>query len=135
MVDVLSTDQRSYCMSRIRGRDTGPEKILRKALWAAGLRYRIKNKLPGKPDLVFFGKKIAVFVDGCFWHGCPKHYVKPKSNTDFWEEKIAGNVARDLRTNINLNERGWLVIRIWEHQIKQDLAGCTRSILKIVNTR
>ena len=73
MVDKLTPEERSWLMSRIRSKETSPEMLLRKALWTAGLRYRLKNKLPGKPDLVFPSAKVAIFIDGCFWHGCPLH--------------------------------------------------------------
>ena len=128
MTDVLNREQRSFCMSRIRGKDTKPEVILRKALWASGHRYKIRNNLPGKPDIIFPGKRVAVYVDGCFWHQCPEHYVKPKSNAKFWERKIAGNVARDAKNNRTLNEIGWSVIRIWEHEIKENPLGSVEKI-------
>ena len=97
MSDVLSRAQRSYCMSRIRGRDTSPEVRLRKELWRRGLRYRLSSKLPGKPDLVFPACQTAVFVDGCFWHRCPQHFTAPRSNADFWRRKVDANVERDRR--------------------------------------
>lgn len=120
MVDVLSPAQRSYCMSRIRGRDTSPEIRLRKALWHLGLRYRVRNRLPGRPDLVFRSLNTVVFVDGCFWHSCPKHAVVPKTNQGFWQTKLRGNIDRDLRVNRELRGLGWRVIRVWEHEIRAD---------------
>ncbi|WP_444898362.1 very short patch repair endonuclease [Microbulbifer sp. VAAC004] len=131
MADVLSPKQRAYCMSRIQGKNTKPEVVLRKALWASGLRYRIKNSLPGRPDIIFPRKRIAVFVDGCFWHRCPKHYQAPKTRAKFWEEKIAGNVARDIRNNKNLDERSWMVVRVWEHEIKNDLESVVNRIIAL----
>lgn len=130
-MDVHTPEMRSYNMSRIRGADTKPEMLLRKALWAAGYRYRLKVKLPGKPDLVFISKKIAIFVDGCYWHGCPKHASKPKTNVLFWEEKLDGNIERDKRVNRDLVDRGWKVLRLWEHEIKNDLPGCVDKIAKV----
>ncbi len=113
---------RSALMSRIRGKDTAPETILRKALWAAGLRYRKHARAPiGRPDVVFKGKRVAVFIDGCFWHGCPDHYVHPRSKRDFWANKLADNVARDRRQTLALEAAGWKVVRAWEHEIFESL--------------
>src|SRR5450759_5051369 len=94
LADVHTAAQRSYNMSRIRGSDTGPELLLRKAMWRLGLRYRLKAGLPGRPDMVFPKYDTVVFVDGCFWHGCPKHMPWPKSNAAFWRAKIIGNKSR-----------------------------------------
>lgn len=121
MADVHTPRQRSYNMSRIRGKDTKPEILLRKALWKEGFRYTLKNKdVPGKPDLVFRKQKIVIFVDGCFWHRCPKHFVKPANNADFWEKKIQSNVDRDKKINRELKKAGWTIMRIWEHDLKKD---------------
>lgn len=128
MADVLTAEQRSYCMSQIRGRDTKPEVSLRKALWAAGLRYRLNFKLPGKPDIVFPRSKVAVFVDGCFWHGCPIHGTRPATNVKFWRKKIESNIRRDQEVNHRLNELGWSVMRIWEHEIKDNLDDVVKRI-------
>jgi DNA mismatch endonuclease (patch repair protein) len=125
MYDVLTQTQRSHCMSHIRSRDTKPEVRLRKALWALGLRYRLGSRLPGKPDAVFPADRVALFVDGCFWHQCTKHAVKPKTNGTFWRSKLKANVDRDRRVNRELRALGWRVIRVWEHDIKsntEDLA-------------
>lgn len=118
MADVLTKSQRRFCMSRNRGRDTLPEVRLRRALWADGLRYRLRSKLPGRPDLVFPALKAVVFVDGCFWHCCPKHGVRPTSHVEFWRKKLDSNVARDRATNRVLGALGWHVVRIWEHDVK-----------------
>lgn len=121
MADVHTPGQRSYNMSRIRSRDTKPEILLRKALWKEGFRYTLKNKdVPGKPDLVFRKQKIVIFVDGCFWHRCPKHFVEPANNADFWEKKIQSNVGRDKKINRELKKSGWTIVRIWEHDLKKD---------------
>lgn len=108
-------------MSRVRSRDTKPELLLRKALWAEGFRYRLRSRLPGKPDLVFRGDGLVVFVDGCFWHGCPIHSTQPKTNATFWSEKLEANVSRDVRVTAELRVLGWTVLRIWQHQIQEDL--------------
>src|SRR5262245_58666688 len=86
--DVLTPAQRSRCMSHIKGKDTKPELLLRKALWRLGLRYRLHAKIPGRPDVVFPKAKVAVFIDGCQWHCCPIHFVRPKSNQEFWDRKF-----------------------------------------------
>jgi len=104
-------------MRKMSTKDSKPEMQLRRALHALGLRYRLHRKdLPGKPDIVFPSARIAVFVDGCFWHRCPDHYVAPKNNAEFWETKIAKNVERDRRQDAELAELGWESIRIWEHE-------------------
>lgn len=130
MSDVLTPAQRSFCMSRNRGKDTKPEILLRKALWRRGLRYRLHSELPGKPDLVFPGQRAVVFVDGCFWHGCPEHFQPPRTNAEFWREKIAATQRRDIRTGEKLTAAGWAVFRVWEHEIRADLAGCAARIGK-----
>lgn len=119
MSDVLTPQQRSHCMSRIRGRDTKPEVRLRKALWRLGLRYRLNSKLPGRPDLVFPLYQTAMFVDGCFWHKCPQHAVMPKANRKFWQVKLNANVQRDHGVKRTLSKLGWRVIRVWEHELQK----------------
>lgn len=124
-VDVLTPTQRRYCMSRIRGRDTRPEMCLRRALWQCGLRYRLHASIPGRPDIVFTRAMVAVFVDGCFWHGCPQHAVLPRNNRAFWRQKLLANRRRDRKVNATLSAAGWNVFRIWEHEIRssaQDIA-------------
>jgi len=128
MTDVLTSEQRSYNMSRIRGKDTGPELLLRKSLWDMGFRYRVHYKLPGRPDIVFVSKKIAIFVDGCFWHGCPEHGVRPKTNSSFWNSKIQGTISRDKKNQQQLKNEGWMVLRFWEHEIERDLDKVLRRL-------
>ena len=115
--DVHTPGQRSYNMARIRSRDTKPEMMLRKALFARGHRYRIAHGLPGKPDIVFVTRRLVVFVDGCFWHRCPVHYRAPSTNAAFWEAKIGRNVHRDIEVTDQLTADGWRVLRFWEHRI------------------
>lgn len=116
-------------MARIRGRNTAPERRLRAALWASGLRYRLHARTPhGRPDIVFPGKKVAVFIDGCFWHGCPLHYTRPKTKSDFWAKKLRQNVERDQRQTMGLEASGWEVIRIWEHDLRGVLSGIVSRI-------
>ncbi len=131
-MDVLTKEQRSYNMSQIRGKNTKPEIRLRKLLWALGLRYRLYYRLPGKPDIVFVKKKIAVFVDGCFWHGCEAHGTKPKTNKKFWNKKIQSNIDRDRKNIKRLEEMGWKVLRFWEHDIKKSAENVAAKIYKIV---
>lgn len=126
---------RSRNMARIRGRDTRPEIALRRALWRLGLRYRLNYRILGvRPDVVFVSAKIVVFVDGCFWHGCPIHYTRPRSTSaKFWEHKLQENVARDqLQTNI-LTTAGWTVLRLWEHAVESDPDGTAESVARVVN--
>lgn len=109
---------RSQQMSRIRGKNTKPEMVLRRALWSAGLRYRVHWRTPaGRPDVVFPGPRVAVFIDGCFWHGCPDHYVRPGTREDLWSSKLRENVDRDRRQTRELEEAGWTVVRVWEHEV------------------
>lgn len=107
-------------MSRQRSRDTQAEWSLRRLLHARGLRYRVDAVLPGLPrrraDILFVRQRVAVFVDGCFWHGCPEHKTAPKSNAAWWAIKLARNVERDRDTDTHLADIGWRVLRIWEHE-------------------
>lgn len=130
MVDHLTSMQRSRLMGRVRQRGTSLELILRKALWAVGLRYRLKTKekLPGSPDIIFLGKKIAIFVDGCFWHDCPTHGTRPKTNANFWTAKITRNRERDAQVDKKLAAIGWISIRLWEHDVKNHLENCLHTI-------
>ena len=108
-------------MSRIRDRDTKPELDIRRRLFSHGLKgYRLRPKLPGKPDIVFGKAKVAVFIDGCFWHGCPKCYARPASRRNYWDEKLIRNVARDKIVNKSLKKMGWTTLRFWEHETKDN---------------
>jgi DNA mismatch endonuclease (patch repair protein) len=119
-------------MSRIRGKNTKPEIALRSAFWSLGLRYRLHAPLIGKPDIVFSGARVAVFVDGCFWHGCPDHSVEPKTNSLFWKTKLRKNIERDIRTSASLEAAGWTVVRIWEHEIKANILVAVERVLKAI---
>lgn len=92
-------------------------------------------KLPGTPDIAFVRARVAVFVDGCFWHGCPEHYTSPKTNTEFWAEKIATNRARDERVQADLSAEGWTTVRLWEHQVIRDVEGAADVIVDLLNQR
>jgi DNA mismatch endonuclease (patch repair protein) len=123
-------------MSANKGRDTKPEKRLRSALHRQGLRYRVGVRpLPGlrrTADVVFTKARVAVFVDGCYWYGCPEHHRPAKKGAQFWREKIAGNRARDAETNEALNSEGWFVIRVWEHE---DPERAALEVARVVASR
>nr|WP_276202972.1 very short patch repair endonuclease [Jiangella muralis] len=116
----LTNEITSRRMSRQRRRDTEAELSLRRVLHARGLRYRVDAALPGLPrrraDLSFPRQRLAVFVDGCFWHGCPVHKTEPKNNAAWWAAKLARNIERDRETDAHLADLGWRVVRIWEHE-------------------
>ena len=120
-MDVHSSSQRSFNMSQIKGKNTKPERIVRQWLWQNGYRYRPHRKaLPGKPDIVFAGLRKIIFVNGCFWHKHNCNYFKwPKSNTEFWRQKIEANVRRDADNYISLNTTGWDYMVVWECEIKE----------------
>jgi DNA mismatch endonuclease (patch repair protein) len=132
MADIMSKEKRSALMSRIRGKNTKPEVALRSALHRMGLRFRIHYDLPGRPDIVFVKAKVAIFVDGCFWHGCRWHGVMPKGNRQFWAEKIGANKARDRRSSRKLRQQSWRVIRIWEHSITANPTAVAKGVSEIV---
>ena len=121
-MDVHDQKTRSYNMSRVKGKDTKPEEIVRKYLFSQGFRYRKNDKrLPGKPDIVLPKYKTVIFVNGCFWHkneGC-KYFVWPKSNSEFWKEKIESNIVRDKKQYEELKNAGWHVIIVWECELKK----------------
>jgi len=130
-MDIVSKKQRSYMMSKIKGKNTKPEILLRRHLWASGMRgYRVNAKILGKPDIWFPRKKLAIFVDGCFWHMCPLCYMEPKSNQRFWREKMRRNVLRDKEVTRRLQKQGITVLRIWEHSLNTQLPNITKSILR-----
>ena len=118
-----SKEVRSYNMSRIRSKNTAAEEVVRKTIFAAGLRYRKNDKrLPGHPDIVLPKYKTVVFVNGCFWHGhegC-RYFIWPKSNIEYWGKKIKGNISRDNITHASLRELGWRVIVVWECELRKD---------------
>lgn len=127
VVDRLTPERRSRLMSRVKGKNTGPELALRAALRAAGLAgYRLHRKdLPGKPDIAYGRWKVAVFIDGEFWHG---KKFDPDKATPFWRDKIAANQARDARADALLAEAGWVVVRVWDTDVRRDPDGCVHRI-------
>ncbi|WP_240468239.1 very short patch repair endonuclease [Streptomyces dangxiongensis] len=131
-----SSAARRRNMQAIRSRDTQPEKLIRRLVHAQGLRYRVAARplpdLRRTADMVFRRVKVAVFIDGCYWHGCPEHYVPPKTNSDYWSEKVMRNIRRDRDTDQRLKEAGWLVLRFWEHEPSET---CAQQIAETVAER
>ncbi|MEV8014930.1 very short patch repair endonuclease [Streptomyces sp. NPDC086554] len=121
-------------MSKQRSRDTKPEVAVRRLLHSAGLRYRLQRPVPGMVrntiDIAFPGPHVAIFIDGCFWHGCPEHATFPKSNPEFWREKIDKNAMRDTRTTAHLESLGWTVLRFWEHEKPEQVAAQVTAALR-----
>lgn len=132
----MTLEQRSRCMAAIKGKDTKPEMIVRKYLFSRGLRFRVQvRKLPGKPDIVLPKYKTAIFVNGCFWHGhegC-KYFRLPKSNVEFWKEKIERNIERDKESMQALFDLGWKVVRVWECELRNK-ANREDTLNKIYNS-
>jgi DNA mismatch endonuclease (patch repair protein) len=135
MPDNLTREQRSYMMSRVRSTDTAPELVVRGLVHARGLRYRKHcSSLPGRPDLVFVAAKVAVFVDGDYWHGWRFSRWKDKLSP-YWKQKIEGNRRRDRANVRRLRGDGWLAVRVWEHDIERDAQRCVGRIEAAVRRR
>ncbi|WP_329011451.1 very short patch repair endonuclease [Streptomyces sp. NBC_01601] len=121
-------------MSRQARKDTKPELAVRRLLHAAGLRYRLEYPVPGmarrRIDVAFTRAKVAVLIDGCFWHGCPEHATRPKANAEWWRQKLDRNIARDLETTEHLNAQGWVVLRFWEHETPEEVAVQVRATVE-----
>ena len=131
VADTRTPEQRSRIMAAVRGKNTSPEVALRRALWAAGARgwrchYR---RASGTPDLAWPGRRVAVFVDGAFWHGHPSRH-KPGRSGDYWDRKIQTNVERDRRVDRELREAGWTVLRLWDFEVRRDLSGVVERVLE-----
>ena len=137
MVDRHTKAQRSYNMSRVKSKDTSLELKFRKFLFDNGLRgYRVNYKLPGKPDIVFTRYKLAIFLDGCFWHKCPKCFKHPASNKEFWKKKLLSNMKRDKRVNKELSMLKYKILRFWQHEVRDNPEKCYRKVcnfLKLSN--
>ena len=137
-MDRLTSEQRRKNMQAVKNKDSQIELLLRKELWNRGLRYRKNsNKVFGHPDIVFIGKKIAVFCDSEFWHGYNWEIKKEeiKSRRDFWIPKIERNIQRDIEVNQRLQSEGWLVIRFWGKEIKKDVSACADLVVKKLEER
>lgn len=132
---VPKSEAVSRLMSRNRARETGPEIILRHRLWASGIRgYRVNwRKVPGTPDIAFPGRNVAVFVNGCYWHHCRVcNYPLPKTNTEFWRTKFERNLKRDEEKTRILEESGWRVLTVWEHEIAENVDDVVRRIRRAI---
>lgn len=132
---IPKTETISRVMSANKSKDTKPELLLRKALWDEYIRgYRLHWKqAPGRPDIAFPGKKLAVFVNGCYWHRCPHcHPHEPKTNSDFWKKKFEANIARDNSKVEALHAQGWQVITLWECEIKKNINACVELIRQAI---
>lgn len=128
-----TTPQVSRRMKRTLQRDTPAELAIRKGLFHRGYRYRINAKIPGataRPDILFVYARLAVFVDGCFWHGCPLHATWPKRNAEWWAQKLTANWERDRRHDANLHRLGWTVFRAWEHENASSVVERIASLLQ-----
>ena len=137
MADVFTKAKRSEVMSRIRGRGNQATEIALAKFFRRNqiTGWRRHQKVFGKPDFVFKQVRLALFVDGCFWHGCPKHGTQPKGNAAFWRRKISRNQSRDMEVNRTLRKAGWRVLRIWEHELVRKNEGkLIRRILRIMET-
>lgn len=136
MTDVYGADKRSEVMRRVKGRDTTPERTLRRLLTELGARYRLNRKdLPGSPDIVLPGRRLVLFAHGCFWHGhdCPRGGRVPKTNRDYWLGKVARNRARDATVGAALVEAGWRVETVWECEMKNE-AALTGRLAALLDT-
>ena len=133
MSDILTKEQRSKNMRAIKSQSQLENKVT-KALWNAGYRFRKNDKsLFGKPDISIKKYKTVIFIDSCFWHGCPLHGNMPKSNTEFWEKKLARNKERDKEVNAYYKELGWNCLRVWEHEFKQDFHQAVEKIKHFID--
>jgi DNA mismatch endonuclease, patch repair protein len=137
MTDVFTREKRSQVMSAIRGRGNKDTEL---SLMTLLRRYHIRGwrrhlLIPGSPDFVFRREKVAIFVDGCFWHMCPRHFSMPKNNRTFWKKKLEGNAIRDKAVNLELRKKGWKVIRVWEHQLRTGPSESARRILNALIRR
>lgn len=135
MTDRITREQRSQVMKSIKAQSI-LENEVSKALWHKGVRFR-KNvrSLFGNPDISIKKYKIVIFIDSCFWHACPIHGNTPKSNTDFWSDKLKRNKERDLEVNAYYKDKGWSVIRIWEHELKDDFDGVIEKLIQVIQEK
>jgi DNA mismatch endonuclease, patch repair protein len=132
---IASSELASKVMSSIKAKDTKPELLFRRHLWKAGLRgYRLHPAIPGRPDIAFPSKKIAIFIHGCYWHRCPKCNLSvPKSNSTFWKEKFTRNVERDRRKEADLIKLGWVVLVFWECEVKSMADILAKNVKNTIN--
>lgn len=123
----MDKETRSRIMSKIKSKNTSPEKALRKALWRRGLRFRVQYG-EEKIDIAFPNEKLAVFVDGCFWHSCPIHGHIPKSNAEYWVPKLKKNIERAKAKDCRLASQGWTIMHFWEHEVKENVESCADKV-------
>lgn len=128
-MDTLSPIQRSRVMSLIKQRDTKLEQRFRSALWKNGVQYRKNVRIYGTPDILIRKSRLLIFLDSCFWHGCRFHCRMPKSNVEFWQQKISRNQKRDRAVTRSYRASGWTVLRFWEHTLTRDLDRCVAKVL------
>ncbi len=121
MPDIFSKKKRSWIMSRIKSKWTSQEKKIHNYLKSKKIKHKMHPKIGGSPDIIIPDKKIAIFLHGCFWHKCPRHYRKPENNREFWVSKINKNVIRDRKNIRLLRKSGWKTVTIWEHEIKNNI--------------
>ncbi len=133
MVDIWSPKKRSEVMSRIRKTDSGPEIRLRVCLGQLRMPYQTYGALPGSPDIILERSKLAIFVHGCFWHGCPRHYRLPKSNIAYWSQKLRRNVVRDKAVRKRIRGMGWHTAVVWECQMKNPERTLYRLLTRVHN--
>ena len=135
MADNLTPEQRHKNMTHIKSTNTKIEKDITNALWNLGYRFRKNVKgLPGKPDIAIKKHKVVIFLDSCFWHKCPEHFKKPKSNLEYWEPNIKRNVERDAEINRYYQNKNWHILRIWEHEVKKDFDNTLAKISKFIDS-
>lgn len=130
MTDIFSKKKRSEVMSKIRGKWTKQEVCLHNYLKARKIRHKMHPKMFGSPDIIFAEKRLVVFLDGCFWHKCPKDFIKPATRTEFWMKKINENVKRDKKINKELADKGWKVFRFWEHDTRKNPKKVASKIIR-----
>jgi DNA mismatch endonuclease, patch repair protein len=132
VTDIWTAKKRSEVMSKIRGH-TGPELALRRELRSRRIHFTVKNRLPGTPDLIITERRVAIFVNGCFWHGCPRHYRAPSTRQLYWAKKLSANQQRDRRVRVRLRRNGWSALTVWECQVRrapEDVGGRIERFLK-----
>ena len=129
---ALPDAARSETMRRVHARDTSLELVFRRRLFAAGMRGWRNNRrdIPGSPDVAFANRRIAIFLDGCFWHGCPRCYRAPAANKEYWQEKVDRNRRRDFSVNALLKSQGWTVIRFWGHELDAHPGDCVARVAR-----
>lgn len=128
-MDNLPKETRSRIMASIRGKNTRPEVLVRKLIWAQGNRYRVHDRrVPGTPDISNKRYKVAVFIDGCFWHGCATCYKEPRTNVSFWRAKLRANRQRRIKIKRQLKSSGWNVLEFWEHQVLSNPSQVAKKV-------